>query len=125
MTTVNTIVKKNVQKMTGWEAGEKAGFYQGKPCYGVDFFFDHRTGEIISFTSSLTIPEEHGAQGSFKVILPSFKSPKKWWERLAYLFFPPGKNHHVVWSDIPRGASEAAKINLALSVRLYNQLKRT
>ncbi len=124
MMTVNTIVKKNVQKMTGWKAGENAGLYQGKPCSAVNFYFDDQTGEIIQFTNELSVLGEHRARGSFKVILPLLKSPEKWRERLAYLFFSPGRNHQVVWSDIPRETSEAAKINLALSVRLYNQLKQ-
>ncbi len=124
MATVNTIVKKNVQKMTGWKAGENAGLYQGKPCSAATFCFDDRTGEIIQFANELSVLGEHRARGSFKMILPSKMFSNTFLERLAYLFFPSGKDHHVVWSDIPREASEAAKINLALSVRLYNQLQK-
>lgn len=131
------IVRENVQLMTstrfgGMEysisnesMGGNAGFYKSRPCVGANFYFDLRTGQIKEFTNNIFVLPPYHYRGSFKVAVSLSGPPSGWWGQFWSRLTGSSRKREIVWSDIPRGASEAAKINLALSVRLYNQLKRT
>lgn len=134
--TISGVVRGNVQLMTSWSSGGmedclsnesmggNAGFYKSRPCMGANFYFDMRTGQIKEFTNKIFVLPPYHSRGSFKVAV-SLSGPlsgrwRQFWSRLT----GSSRKREIVWSDIPRGTSEAAKINLALSVRLYNQLQR-
>ena len=131
---IDPIVAKNIQFMTGTQelgmqtvlsdeswGGNADAFVKGtpKPLQAANFYFRHDNGEIVGSSNKIKYHAKI-MQGQFIVELQFGKAPKTIWERIRYKFsrsYPK-----IVRSKIPPEASEKAKITLALSVKLYNQL---
>ena len=122
-----SMVRKNLKLMTGKKEGQmsyqlrnesmggNAGKHQGRPCMGANFWFDDKTGEIKMFTND-TAPAPY-KEGQFKVVM-SFGS------NITELLQNPiaRKYPEIIKTYYSNGASQKAKLTIALSVELYNQL---
>ncbi len=121
------VVHKNIKVMTGEEEWQmigklgtesmdgNAGKHQGKPCIGANFWFDDNTGEMIVFTND-TAPANY-KEGQFKVVI---STPRNMTE-----FIKTGlarKYPEIIQTYYRNGASQKAKLVIALSVELYNQI---
>ncbi len=120
-------VRKNLKLMTGKNEGQmrhllkdesmggNAGTFKGKPCMGANFWFDDKTGEIKKFTND-TAPA-HYKDGQFKVVLFQIKNIKEFYKNPIARKYP-----EIIETYYSNGASQTAKLTIALSVELYNQL---
>jgi len=121
------IVHKNIRVMTGRKEGQmihklghesiggNAGNFEGKPCFGANFWFNNEAGEIIEFTND-TAPANY-KEGQFKVVL-SYGS-----NITEFLRNPIARKYpEIIQTYYRDGASQQAKLTIALSVELYNQL---
>ncbi len=118
------IVRINLKMMTGKSKeqlptllsnesmGGNAGKIDGQPCICANFWYDGSTGEIKKFTNE-DVPAEC-KEGRFRVLMPNIKDFLR--TRLARKF------PEIVRADLSKGTSVNAKLRIAESVQLYNQL---
>ncbi len=120
-------IRKNLKLMTGKKRGQmlctlsnesvngNAGDDRGRPCFSANFWFDNKTGEIKKFTND-TAPD-HYKDGQFKVVLFQIKNIKDFYRNPIARKYP-----EIIETYYSNGASQLAKLTIALSVKLYNQL---
>jgi len=118
---MNRIVAKNLEMMLTKKAGYmpslissesmggNAGAWKGYSCVGVNFSYDHDSGEIMCFENSQMLPPEF------------LKYPSHCF-RVAVDLNRAGRFMIIDYKH-PREASETAKSNLEETVKQYNDIR--
>ncbi len=121
------VIRENIKMMAGKKEGEmrhllndesmggNVGKHNGKPCIGANFWFDNETGKIVEFTND-TAPANY-KEGQFKVVIFLPADMKRFLENPLVRKYP-----EIIETYYRNGASQKAKLTIALSVELYNQL---
>ncbi|QQG39190.1 MAG: hypothetical protein HYS32_01905 [Candidatus Woesearchaeota archaeon] len=107
----NSIPQKNMEMMKremiknllGESMGGNAGFHDGNPCAGANFYYNKDTGEIVVFTNEfIRRPDLH--RGAFRIVF-----------KVSSL-----KYDEIIEWYIDEKSSEEAKNNIERSVALFN-----
>jgi hypothetical protein len=130
---MNRVVKHNLKIMTGLRDGDlqsiisneshggNAGTQKGKPCVGANFFFKVSTGHILLFSNRIQHKPDID-KGTLRLALDYAKVPStkigRWLLKNLTRKYP-----EIIDVFLPKNTPKKSKLNIELSIKLYNQLK--
>lgn len=86
----------------------------------VAFPFNQDSGRISTFMAGAPNPGE--AVGKFYIFRRAIIMPKTWAGRMIYKLFESTEHPKVREVKFPEEASKSAKLNIELSMKMYNQI---